>query len=224
MDVKTAVKGRRSIRKFNQEEVPQEIIREILEHAFWSPSWGNTQPWEFYVVTGDTLESFKKANRDKFLKGEAQSSDVPMPGMWPGRHKKRYVVVGKSILEALSIGRKDLEARKKYYADMFYLFDAPCLILICIDKRLLIEYAMLDVGLITQTICLLAYERGLGTCMLANSSRYPELLREMLSIPESKNIVIGTALGYPDLDSPVNHFERERADLEEIVTWVNGKM
>lgn len=224
MDVKTAVKGRRSIRKFRQQEVPQEIIGEILEHAFWSPSWGNTQPWEFYVVTGDTLESFKKANRDKFLKGEAQSSDVPMPGMWPGPHKKRYVIVGKSILEALSIGRKDLEARKKYYADMFYLFDAPCLILICIDKRLLIEYAMLDVGLITQTICLLAYERGLGTCMLANSSRYPELLREMLSIPESKNIVIGTALGYPDLDSPVNHFERERADLEEIVTWVNGKM
>jgi nitroreductase len=224
MDVKTAVKGRRSIRKFNQEEVPQEIIREILEHAFWSPSWGNTQPWEFYVVTGDTLERFKKANRDKFLQGEAQSSDVPMPGMWPGPHKKRYVIVGKNILEALSIGRKDLEARKKYYADMFYLFDAPCLILICIDKRLLIEYAMLDVGLITQTICLLAYERGLGTCMLANSSRYPELLREMLPIPESKNIVIGTALGYPDLDSPVNHFERERADLGEIVTWVNGKM
>jgi nitroreductase len=224
MDVKTAVKGRRSIRKFNQKEVPQEIIREILEHAFWSPSWGNTQPWEFYVVTGDTLESFKKANRDKFLKGEAQSSDVPMPGMWPGPHKKRYVIVGKSILEALSIGRKDLEARKKYYADMFYLFDAPCLILICIDKSLLIEYAMLDVGLITQTICLLAYERGLGTCMLANSSRYPELLREMLPIPEGKNIVIGTALGYPDLDSPVNHFERQRAGLEEIVTWVNGKM
>jgi nitroreductase len=104
---------------------------------------------------------------------------------------------------------------------MFQLFDAPCLILICIDKRLSIEYAMLDVGLITQTICLLAYERGLGTCMLANSSRYPELLREMLPIPERKNIVIGTALGYPDLDSPVNHFERKRAELEEVVTWVN---
>ncbi|MGD9033433.1 MAG: nitroreductase [Desulfobacteraceae bacterium] len=221
MDLRRAVRGRRSIRKFIQKEVPQELIREILEDALWAPSWGNTQPWEFYVVTGDTVEGFKKANRTKFLKGEAQSPDVPMPGSWPDTHKERYAGVGKSILEALSIGREDLEARKGYYADMFHLFDAPCLILICIDKRLSIEYAMLDVGLITQTICLLAYERGLGTCMLANSSRYPELLREMLPIPERKNIVIGTALGYPDLDSPVNHFERNRAELEEVVRWVN---
>ena len=224
MDVRTAVRGRRSIRKFKRKEVPQEIIRKILEDAILAPSWGNTQPWDFYVVTGDTLETFKKANRNKFLEGEAQSSDVPMPGMWPASNKKRYRGVGRSILEALSIAREDLEARRRYYADMFFLFDAPCLILVCLDKRLSIEYAMLDVGLIKQTICLLAYERGLGTCMLANSSRYPELLREMLPIPESKNIVLGTALGYPDLDSPVNCFERKRAGLEEVVTWVNGGM
>ncbi len=220
MDVKSAVRGRRSIRRFQQTEVPKEIIHEILEDALWAPSWGNTQPWEFYVVTGDTLERLKKANRDKFLEGEAQSPDVPMPGMWLDAQKKRYAALGKSALQALSIDREDLEARKNYYADMFYLFDAPCLILICLDKILSIEYAMLDVGLITQTICLLAYERGLGTCMLANSSRYPELLREMLPIPEGQNIVIGTALGYPDLDASVNRFERERAEFEEVVTWV----
>ncbi len=221
MDVSSSVRGRRSIRKFQPKEVPQEVIREILEDALWAPSWGNTQPWEVYVVTGDTVERFKEANRNRFLEGEAQSPDVPMPGMWPDPHKKRYTALGKSALQALSIDRNDLEARKNYYADMFYLFDAPCLILICLDKMLSIEYAMLDVGLITQTICLLAYEKGLGTCMLANSSRYPELLREMLPIPEGKIIVIGTALGYPDLDSRVNRFERKRAELEEVVTWVD---
>jgi nitroreductase len=220
MDVKDAVRGRRSIRKFQKKEVPQGVIREILEDALWAPSWGNTQPWEFYVVTGDRLDRLKEANRNKFLEGEAQSPDVPMPGMWLDAQKKRYTALGKSALEALSIDREDLEARKRYYADMFYLFDAPCLILVCLDKILSIEYAMLDVGLITQTICLLAYEKGLGTCMLANSSRYPKLLREMLPIPEGKDIVIGTALGYPDLDSPVNRFERKRAGLEEVVTWV----
>ena len=88
MDVRTAVRGRRSIRKFKQKEVPQEIIREILEDALWAPSWGNTQPWDFYVVTGDTVERFKKANRNKFVEGEAQSPDVPMPGMWPVAQEK----------------------------------------------------------------------------------------------------------------------------------------
>ena len=79
---------------------------------------------------------------------------------------------------------------------------------------------MLDIGLIMQTICLLAHDKGLGTCMLAASVRYPGLLREILPIHEDQVAVIGTALGYPDWESPVNHFERKRSDLDEFVTWV----
>jgi len=55
MDTVTAVKERRSIRKFKSEPVPRELIRGILEQARWSPSWGNTQAWEFYVVTGQSF-------------------------------------------------------------------------------------------------------------------------------------------------------------------------
>jgi len=95
------------------------------------------------------------------------------------------------------------------------------MILVCLGKSLKIEYAMLDVGLIMQTICLLAHDKGLGTCMLAASVRYPWLLREMLPIPEDRVIVIGAAMGYPDRESPVNNFERKRAELDEFVTWVS---
>jgi nitroreductase len=221
MDIEKAVKERRSIRRFKPEEVPQEIIHEILEEARWSPSWGNTQPWELYVVTGETLERFKKANRQKSLDGEVHSSEIPMPEVWPDILKKRYTGVGKSVLTSLSIAREDVDARNEYYGDMFNLFGAPCMLLACLGKSLNIEYAMLDVGLIMQTICLLAHDKGLGTCMLAASVRYPGLLREMLPIPEDRVIVIGAAMGYPDWDSPVNNFERKRANLDEIVTWVS---
>jgi hypothetical protein len=66
----------------------------------------------------------------------------------------------------------------------------------------------------------LALERDLGTCILAASVAYPRILRELLPIPENRIIVIGTLLGYPDWDSPVNHFERERA-TDTQVTWVS---
>jgi len=56
MDTIKAVKERRSIRKFKPEPVSRELISEILERARWSPSWGNTQSWEFYVVTGEPLD------------------------------------------------------------------------------------------------------------------------------------------------------------------------
>ena len=34
-------------------------------------------------------------------------------------------------------------------------------------------------------------------------------------------MVVAVTLGYPDLDAPANTFERSRADLDEIVTWVS---
>jgi nitroreductase len=221
MDIETTVKGRRSIRMFKSDPVPKEIIRQILEEARWSPSWGNTQPWELYVVTGEALVRFKKINRQKSLDGEPHTSEITMPEVWPEILKKRYVEVGKSVLTSLSITREDTNARNKYYGDMFNLFGAPCMILVCLGRSLKIEYAMLDVGLMMQTICLLAHGKGLGTCMLAASVRYPWLLREILPIPEDQVVVIGTAIGYPDWDSPVNNFERKRAKLDEFVTWVS---
>ena len=59
MELAAAIKGRRSIRKFKPQNVPKTVITEILEEARWSPSWGNTQPWDLYVLTGKTLAKFK---------------------------------------------------------------------------------------------------------------------------------------------------------------------
>lgn len=220
MDVGEAMRGRRSIRCFKPDEVPREVLNEILEEARWAPSWGNTQPWELYVLSGKPLAQFKEANRALRLAGEASSPEIPMPEVWPKALKYRYVGVGRSVLSSQGIGREDIGARNRYYGEMFALFGAPCLIVTCIDKTLSVEYAMLDVGLVNQTICLLAHESGLGTCMLAAAVRYPRLLREWLPIPDKQTIVIGTAMGYPDWGSPVNRFERERAPVEELVTWV----
>jgi len=74
--------------------------------------------------------------------------------------------------------------------------------------------------MILQTVCSLAYDRGLGTCILAASILYPQVAREILSVPESKNVIIGIAIGYPDREAPVNNFKRERAELDEFVFWL----
>ena len=44
------LKGRRSIRKYEDREVPQDVVNQILEAVKWSPSWANTQVWEIVVV------------------------------------------------------------------------------------------------------------------------------------------------------------------------------
>lgn len=50
MDVLEAIKGRRSIRAFKNQDVPVEIVEELIDAARWAPSAGNIQPWEFIIV------------------------------------------------------------------------------------------------------------------------------------------------------------------------------
>ena len=220
MELKEAFRGRRSIRHFLPKPVSKKIIDDLIADSLWAPSWGNTQPWEIVAVTGEPLEKFKKQNREALLAGQASQPDIPMPGVWPDANKSRYRELGKSVLGSLAIAREDKEARFQHFARMFGLFDAPAIILVTIDKELLVEYAMLDVGVFLHGFCLLAHDRGLGTCMMAAIVGYPEIVRELFSIPQNKTIVMGAALGWPDPGAPVNQFERQRGSLDEFVQWV----
>ena len=221
MELRAAIEGRRSIRKFKAKELSQETIRDILETARWAPSWGNTQLWEFYVLTGKRLDEFREANHRSFVDGQTFPLDVPMHEVWPERLKARYGELGKIMLTAMNVKRDDKDARHRLYEDMTLLFGAPCLVVGCIPREILVEYAMLDIGLIVQTICLLAYDKGIGTCIMAMAVRNPGLLRKILSIPADRKIAIGIAMGYPDEKFSLNNFERKRADTSEYVKWVD---
>lgn len=48
-----AIKNRRSIRKFKDDEVPKHMIEEIIQSGILAPSSKNGQPWKFVVVSGN---------------------------------------------------------------------------------------------------------------------------------------------------------------------------
>ncbi|MBU7040209.1 MAG: nitroreductase family protein [Theionarchaea archaeon] len=53
VDLDEAIKGRRSIRSYLTDPVPEELIREVLEAATYAPSAKNGQQWRFTVLTGN---------------------------------------------------------------------------------------------------------------------------------------------------------------------------
>jgi len=56
LDVWEAIQGRRSIRSFRSDPVPEDLIRKlILEAGIWAPTGGNAQTWRFVVVTDHDL-------------------------------------------------------------------------------------------------------------------------------------------------------------------------
>ncbi|MEJ2166081.1 MAG: nitroreductase [Desulfobacterales bacterium] len=220
MELKEAIRNRRSIRQFLSKPVDEEMIRDLIADSLWAPSWGNTQPWEIVVVTGEKLAAFKDKNKEALLAGKPSQTDVPVPKVWPDAYLYRYKNLGKNVLSSLGITREDKEARLQHFVKMFGLFEAPAIILVNVDQALSLEYAMLDVGIFLQNFCLLAHDRGLGTCIMAAIVNYPEIVRELFSIPENKTIVMGAVLGWPDPEAAVNQFERQRGSLDEFVRWV----
>jgi nitroreductase len=52
MELEEAIKGRRSIRRYRDQPVPVELVRQVLEAGTWAPSAKNGQQWRFTVLTG----------------------------------------------------------------------------------------------------------------------------------------------------------------------------
>ena len=50
MELFEAIKKRRSIRAYTQEDVSEDEVEKLIDAARWAPSAGNIQPWEFLIV------------------------------------------------------------------------------------------------------------------------------------------------------------------------------
>ena len=57
MDVTTAIRTRRSIRKYKKKEIPENVLKEVLEAARLAPSAANRQAWELVVVKDPKLKA-----------------------------------------------------------------------------------------------------------------------------------------------------------------------
>ena len=161
MDIIEAIKRRKSIRAFKNEQVTQAVIRDILETACRAPSAVNTQPWEFTIITKDVLNSVKSSVIEKFRAGENPH---------PERHgygwsldsicRRRQVALAKQLFQVLDIKREDIDKRTQWMERGLKFFDAPAAIIICVDRALAEGTGVLDIGAVSQNICLAALHYG----------------------------------------------------------------
>jgi nitroreductase len=220
MEMKEAIERRKSVRAFRQEPVPRGVLTGILAQALRAPSWGNTQPWKMTVVGPGALQAIMKESVKGVHAGEGLRPDVTMPGDWPKELDRRYKENGRKLFEVLGIERGNQEKRNAHRLNMFRFFGALQAIYLH-QERTLSAYSIFDAGLLAQNIALLAEEKGLGTCFLAVTVLFPEIIRKHTGIPDTDRILIGLAIGYPDDDAPINRFRSERVPLQDVVRWVD---
>jgi nitroreductase len=223
MDVIEAIRTRRSIRAFKPDPVPQATLRTIMEVALRAPSWSNTQPWEFTIVSGTKLKAIIGDATAKT--GVKAAPDFPGPGVFPEPFKTRFIELAARISEATQARSPEAQKEEEWYLRGPKFYGAPAVIYICTDHSFchqsgtLNVWPLFDCGLVAENIMLLAPEFGLGTIALAQAVHYPDILREHLAIPDSKLIVLGIAIGYPDWDNTINGFSSDREGVDEVVRW-----
>ena len=160
---------RRSIREFEDKDVPLETVEEIIKESCLAPSSGNRQEWQFVIVNN---REWVKRVSDESKKNLYQDIEAN-----PDSYMKRYE-----------------NALKNRDFNVFY--NAPCLVLILGPKD---NHTLeIDCSLLAAYFMFSATERGLGTCWvgLGKEIRDPAFLKE-LGIPNDCQLVAPIALGYP---------------------------
>jgi len=219
VDIIKTIKERKSIRGYLPKPVPVEIVREILDISRRAPSALNTQPWEITAVAGEALEKIRQENV-KLLGAQAPAEEH---SDYPAFYKPRSRELGIELFRLMRIQREDQEARTQWVQRGFRFFDAPVGIVISVDKSLLeggawATWAIYDCGALAQTICLVAMEYGLGTCIEAAAVAYRDVIRKHTGISKDKEVVIGISLGYPDPNFPANANYSKRVPFDEVVS------
>ncbi len=72
------IKGRRSIRKYKRDPVPEETLRTVLEAVRWAPSWANTQCSEVIVVRDAKVKSELATTLSKRNPALSSMTDAPI--------------------------------------------------------------------------------------------------------------------------------------------------
>ncbi len=220
MDANECIQTRMSIRAFKDETVPEELLREVIATACWSPSYKNSQPWEVMVVSGAKKEQLSALLLDLLESGAEPTPDLAAPESWPEAEQARINHLFARRKEATGIDLAAPEMMVKAKKANFRFYGAPHAIFLFQDSSLS-QWSLFDLGLFAQSLMLAAHAGGLGTVPQAFLTDYAREVKKFLDIPESKRLVLGMSVGYPDMDSPANGLRTDRSPVDEIARFIS---
>jgi nitroreductase len=180
MEVMDAIYGRRSIRKYTDQEIPYEDLKEILEAGLMAPSAMNLQQWYFVMVRDKSRIEESREIMSKVF-------DTFKPVLTERFSKHPHIVHETSDF-------------------MKTLGGAPAILLAFVSRE---DYnkslpAVSGVCAALQNMLLAAYAKGIGSCWLtAPITAHMEDEFERRFAPGKGRFVAFVTLGYPDETPPI---------------------
>ncbi|HEY5502918.1 MAG TPA: nitroreductase [Candidatus Anoxymicrobiaceae bacterium] len=211
--VERVILERRSVRKYKDRQVPENVVRRILEAGRFAPSAGNAQPWKFIVIRDRAM--LDEMERDvvrlcKVFKFFLDWRTSPLGRSVTWLMAQVFIRIKRNQLHPIPFGAITLIAEGKLRA----FHGAPTLILLLEDRRG-VSRPQVDVGCCGENIVLAAQSMGLGTCWVGfvELLKYGLKWRKRLGIEFPYRICEGICLGYP-VGNPQGMIEREVMDVD----------
>ena len=220
MDVLDAIRNRRSTRAFLDRPVTETDLRAILDVARWSPSGGNCQPWHVYALSGESMKCFRAEVAAAIAENPfGEPTEFPMyPPAIKEPYRTRRYECGEALYRSIGVPREDKPARLAQLGRNFEFFGATAALFFALDRQMGPgQWAHL--GMLMQSIALVAEARGLATCMQESWMTRNNLVRTFFGIPEELQCYCGIAVGYADTSAAINSWRTERAPDDEFVTF-----
>jgi nitroreductase/putative intracellular protease/amidase len=190
-----AIKDRRSIRRFEDKDVEQAKIDQILRAATWAPSANNDQPWKFVVVRNkETKEKVLNAFLDR-MKDYFESHGIPLDrikGFWSG-----IFAAPVHIFAFCDTGVVEIEEDFE-------------------EKQLL--WSTQGVSAACQNMLLAAHALGLGSVWMGASLAVEDEIKEMLDVPPGVRLMTVIAMGYPAYE-PLPPVRKPLSDVMFFEKW-----
>ncbi|MBN1277485.1 MAG: nitroreductase [Deltaproteobacteria bacterium] len=214
MELVSAIEERCSTRAFLNKPLHREAIEGLLDLATHAPSAINLQPWELVVVSGQEKERLSRLLVKRMKERNIScgpGSKSPLPEHYVQRERDLFDVMSPNLPDQISFQDFINEGSCNFYG-------APTAIIITLDE-VFSNARLTDIGILVGYFVLAAHDLGLGTCPVGLITAFNDDIKEELSLPDEKHVVIGIALGYPDTKASINNARSLRVPLDEVVKW-----
>ena len=216
-DLTTLIKGRRSIRNWQDKDVSEDLLMQAIELATWAPSGGNQQNWRFYIIRNKTtlkaignavqasanlINSWPEANR-------SANPTPPPSGAQHGAGFFQNAPAGIAVAASAYRSGIDmiLEIRAKVdpqAAEMKRWRETA-------DSR--IQNAASAIA----HLLLILHQMGIGSLWMTGPMQAKGAIEKILKVPPEFDIVAFIPVGYP-AESPVSRGRKPVKEICEIIT------
>ena len=189
---------RRSVRLYKKKQVPESMVKRILEAGRFAPSAGNSQPWKFVVVRDEEIIRGLTATVAKITGLFRDLLDYRRPGFsWLRPIANLFIRLKPNDLHPMPFSIRDLvsDGRLGLY------HGASTVILIFKDVRGVSE-PDLDCGIAGQNMVLAAHSTGLGTCWVGFTKmafQYTRKWKKFFGIRYPYKFATSIGIGFPQV-------------------------